>query len=153
MPSAGAIHSGNTDQGKIKLRDNDDDKNNICAVKDQPHHLRRPQNNRNLAATPNVPQHKSPEVKVKCGVKSRDCVVYLSLGGFILILCSSALFIGLWYGHMYRAMGTAEEAEAAAVFRRHLTSDYSVEEIRRITRSVIQEELELSPRYEDGRLR
>lgn len=130
MPSAGAIPRSNAEPGKIKLRDNDNDKSNICAIKDQQYAHSPP-------GTANAGHH-APKVKVKC--KSRDCVIYLSLAGFILFLCLSALFIGLWYGHsMYRA--SSEEANIAAVFRRHLTSDDSVEEIRRITRSVIQEEM------------
>lgn len=126
MPSAGVLR---TEQGKIKLRDNDDDKNNICAIKDP--------------ATANVPQP-SPKVKVNCESsrrRRRDCVVYLSVAGAVLILCSSVLFMGLWWYRTTGGKDTRTGEDLAAVFRRHLTSDDSVEQIRRITRSVILEEM------------
>lgn len=133
MPSPGALHqSNNAEQGKIKLRDNDGgDKNNICPIKD----------NRSPPAAANLPQQQSSKAKVKC--ERRDCVAYLSLAGVIFILCSSVLFIGLWYRASGGAInsGFEDDDDAVTVFRRHLTSDYSVEEIRRITRSVILEEM------------
>ena len=129
MPSAG-LHS---QQGKIKLRDNDDDKNNICALKDQP-------NQRNFPATTalaKVPKEQSPPSPVKVKRESR-VLLYASLVGVVLlVLCITAALIGLW--HMNRAPG--DKDYDASLFLRHLTSDYSVEEIRQITRNVILEEI------------
>lgn len=115
MPSAN--NSIGRGMGKIKLQDNDDDKNNICAIKD-------PQS-RSSPATANVPS----KVKGKC--ESRSFFAYLSVAAVILILCPSVLFIGRMYRHK----------DDVAAFRRHLTSEFAVEEIQRISRNVIQEEL------------
>lgn len=115
MPSASNSGRG---PGKIKLQDNDDDKNNICAIKDP--------KTRSSCAAANVPS----KVKAKC--ESRALFAYLSVAALILILCPSVLFIGQLYRH---------KDDDVAAFRRHLTSEFAVEEIRRISRNVIQEEL------------
>lgn len=138
MPSAGACHLAKEanphkhDQpGKIKLRDNDNDKNNICAIKDRLQQQQ--QHNRSPPAATNVPQTLLSKVKVKC--ESRDYVVYLSLAGFILTVCTTALFIGLWW--WYYPPTPLVDADSAVVFHRHLTSESSIQEIRRI----IQQEM------------
>lgn len=131
---------------QIKLPLNKNDKENIGAIKNP---VLPQDSNRHANSTHHLQRFLGKVLKVK--YESHGLFGYLSMLGVILILCSSVLFIGLWSfrnsTNTKRASGCVFEDRAehvddmSTVFHRHLTSASSVEEIRRITRNVLLEEM------------